>query len=208
MTRSTATPSFAPTSAASSEYRPPVGTKAATRVVKYLKSASGERPMRKPTSTPERAKKAPSEPPRRSQRVQGIGADGAQLPANFREPTAYVPQGAWESRPRNVEDVPLLADDEDDDAAAAEAAAKRGAVVAALAAKEAKKPSARTPMDAKAYRASLQSFALKEADVAKVTKDRTYSLAWLPSTDKLLIAAGDKSGRVGLWDVDDADGET
>ena len=155
-----------------------------------------------------RAKKAPSEPPRRSQRVQGIGADGAQLPANFREPTAYVPQGAWESRPRNVEDVPLLADDEDDDAAAAETAAKRGAVVAALAAKEAKKPSARTPMDAKAYRASLQSFALKEADVAKVTKDRTYSLAWLPSTDKLLIAAGDKSGRVGLWDVDDADGET
>ena len=155
-----------------------------------------------------RAKKAPSEPPRRSQRVQGIGADGAQLPANFREPTAYVPQGAWESRPRNVEDVPLLADDEDDDDAAAEAAAKRGAVVAALAAKEAKKPSARTPMDAKAYRASLQSFALKEADVAKVTKDRTYSLAWLPSTDKLLIAAGDKSGRVGLWDVDDADGET
>jgi len=155
-----------------------------------------------------RAKKAPSEPPRRSQRVQGIGADGAQLPANFREPTAYVPQGAWESRPRNVEDVPLLADDEDDDAAAAETAAKRGAIVAALAAKEAKKPSARTPMDARAYRASLQSFALKEADVAKVTKDRTYSLAWLPSTDKLLIAAGDKSGRVGLWDVDDADGET
>ena len=155
-----------------------------------------------------RAKKAPSEPPRRSQRVQGIGADGAQLPANFREPTAYVPQGAWESRPRNVEDVPLLADDEDDDAAAAETAAKRGAIVAALAAKEAKKPSARTPLDAKAYRASLQSFALKEADVAKVTKDRTYSLAWLPSTDKLLIAAGDKSGRVGLWDVDDADGET
>ncbi|KAH8061379.1 hypothetical protein JL722_3994 [Aureococcus anophagefferens] len=120
-----------------------------------------------------RAKKAPSEPPRRSQR-----------------------------------DVPLLADDEDDDAAAAETAAKRGAIVAALAAKEAKKPSARTPMDARAYRASLQSFALKEADVAKVTKDRTYSLAWLPSTDKLLIAAGDKSGRVGLWDVDDADGET
>ena len=59
-TRSTATPSFAPTSAASSEYRPPVGTKAATRVVKYLKSASGERPMRKPTSTPERAKKVPT----------------------------------------------------------------------------------------------------------------------------------------------------
>ncbi|KAH8068340.1 hypothetical protein JL721_6919 [Aureococcus anophagefferens] len=121
---------------------------------------------------------------------------------------AYAPQGAWESRPRNAEDVPLLADDEDDDAAAAETAAKRGAIVAALAAKEAKKPSARTPMDARAYRALLQSFALKEADVAKVTKDRTYSLAWLPSTDKLLIAAGDKSGRVGLWDVDDADGET
>ena len=154
-----------------------------------------------------RAKKAPSEPPRRSQRVQGIGADGAALPANFREPSSYAPAAAvsWSERPRNLEDVTFVADDHDDDAAAAAAAARCGAVVAGGGGDV---RSSAPSMAAADYRASLTAMRLAEGDVAKVTKDRTYSLAWLPVADRLVLAAGDKSGRLGIWNVDDDDGET
>ena len=38
--------------------------------------------------------------------------------------------------------------------------------------------------------------------VAKVTPDRIYSVAAHPGSSKLIAAAGDKQGYVGLWDVD------
>ena len=38
--------------------------------------------------------------------------------------------------------------------------------------------------------------------VAKVVPDRIYSLAFHPSPHKLIVAAGDKKGHVGLWDID------
>lgn len=41
-----------------------------------------------------------------------------------------------------------------------------------------------------------------EKCVAKVVPDRIYGIAVHPSTDKVLAAAGDKSGYVGIWDVD------
>eukprot|EP00897_Mesotaenium_endlicherianum_P009721 jgi/Mesen1/8778/ME000524S08064 len=43
---------------------------------------------------------------------------------------------------------------------------------------------------------------LKESDYAKVVKGRIHTLAFLPTRDKVLVAAGDKEGQVGLWDVD------
>jgi WD40 repeat protein len=42
----------------------------------------------------------------------------------------------------------------------------------------------------------------KEEWVAKVTPDRIYSVSAHPSESKLIVAAGDKQGYVGLWDVD------
>lgn len=42
-----------------------------------------------------------------------------------------------------------------------------------------------------------------EQNVAKVTPDRIYSVAAHPSSDKLVVCAGDKQGYVGLWNVDD-----
>ena len=42
---------------------------------------------------------------------------------------------------------------------------------------------------------------LKVTDVAKVVPDRIYSVATHPATDRLLVAAGDKKGNVGLWNV-------
>lgn len=43
--------------------------------------------------------------------------------------------------------------------------------------------------------------------VAKVVPDRIYGLAVHPSSDKLIAAAGDKSGYVGIWNVDGASKE-
>jgi len=41
-----------------------------------------------------------------------------------------------------------------------------------------------------------------EECVAKVVPDRIYSVAFHPSAHKLIAAAGDKTGFIGLWDVD------
>jgi WD40 repeat protein len=38
--------------------------------------------------------------------------------------------------------------------------------------------------------------------VAKVTPDRIYGVCCHPSEHKLIVAAGDKQGHIGLWDVD------
>jgi WD40 repeat protein len=38
--------------------------------------------------------------------------------------------------------------------------------------------------------------------VAKMTRDRIYGIATHPSTDQLVIAAGDKQGNIGIWNVD------
>ena len=35
--------------------------------------------------------------------------------------------------------------------------------------------------------------------VAKVTSDRAYSVACLPSSSAVVVAVGDKSGNLGIW---------
>lgn len=35
----------------------------------------------------------------------------------------------------------------------------------------------------------------------QVTKDGVGHMGWLPSSDQLLLAAGDKSGKVSLWHI-------
>ena len=44
--------------------------------------------------------------------------------------------------------------------------------------------------------------------MAKVTHRRIYSLAVHPTKSKLLIAAGDRDGGLGVWDVKDRTSET
>ena len=58
--------------------------------------------------------------------------------------------------------------------------------------------------ETKAYMARLKALHIAEDDVAKLTRDRITSSWCHPSESKLLCAAGDKSGHVGLWDVDNA----
>ena len=51
----------------------------------------------------------------------------------------------------------------------------------------------------------LSSLSVAEDDIAKLVPERIFSLEVHPSPSKLLIAAGDTWGRVGLWDVEAGD---
>ncbi|NXM27414.1 WDR76 protein, partial [Oxyruncus cristatus] len=58
----------------------------------------------------------------------------------------------------------------------------------------------RTP-DMERYQKSLSSMVLSEENVRKVVKSRVCSMAIHPSESTILVAAGDKLGHVGLWNV-------
>lgn len=51
------------------------------------------------------------------------------------------------------------------------------------------------------YSSGLKEMKLTEDRVAKVVKDRVFSLAFHPCSSSLLVAAGDKWGKLGLWNV-------
>ncbi|XP_054626423.1 WD repeat-containing protein 76 isoform X2 [Dunckerocampus dactyliophorus] len=51
------------------------------------------------------------------------------------------------------------------------------------------------------YCSSLRKMTISEEKVAKVVKDRIFSAAFHPSSTSLLMAAGDKWGKVGLWSL-------
>ena len=48
---------------------------------------------------------------------------------------------------------------------------------------------------------TLRRMTITSQRVAKVTKDRIFSVAVHPSKRKILACAGDKWGKIGLWDV-------
>lgn len=52
---------------------------------------------------------------------------------------------------------------------------------------------------------ALEALSVREDDIAKLVPDRIFSLEMHPADTKLLVAAGDTWGRVGLWDVDAGD---
>ncbi|XP_056231412.1 WD repeat-containing protein 76 [Seriola aureovittata] len=54
-------------------------------------------------------------------------------------------------------------------------------------------------LDVKEYSSALKNMRITEDRVAKVVKDRIFSAAFHPCTSSLLMAAGDKWGKVGLW---------
>ncbi|XP_034535917.1 WD repeat-containing protein 76 isoform X2 [Notolabrus celidotus] len=57
----------------------------------------------------------------------------------------------------------------------------------------------KTELDLKEYRTALKSMRISEDKVAKVVKDRIFSAAFHPCSSSLLMATGDKWGKVGLW---------
>ncbi|NXI73459.1 WDR76 protein, partial [Anseranas semipalmata] len=55
--------------------------------------------------------------------------------------------------------------------------------------------------DMKRYQYSLNSMVLSEDNVKKVVKNRICSIAIHPSESTIFVAAGDKYGQIGLWNV-------
>lgn len=51
------------------------------------------------------------------------------------------------------------------------------------------------------YQDSLNSMVLSEDNIKKVVKYRVCSMAIHPSESIIFVAAGDKSGQIGLWNV-------
>uniref|UniRef100_A0A3B5M038 WD repeat-containing protein 76 n=1 Tax=Xiphophorus couchianus TaxID=32473 RepID=A0A3B5M038_9TELE len=51
------------------------------------------------------------------------------------------------------------------------------------------------------YISALKNLKIREDDVVKVVKDRVFSAAFHPCSSSLLLAAGDKWGKVGLWNM-------
>ena len=58
-----------------------------------------------------------------------------------------------------------------------------------------------TSGDLQTFCKTLAKMRLTPERVAKVVKDRIFSVTVHPSVEKLLVCAGDKWGKVGLWDV-------
>lgn len=56
--------------------------------------------------------------------------------------------------------------------------------------------------DLKMYKESLQKMRINEDRVVKVVKERIFSAAFHPCSSSLLMAAGDKWGQVGIWNLD------
>ncbi|XP_073693638.1 WD repeat-containing protein 76 [Garra rufa] len=54
----------------------------------------------------------------------------------------------------------------------------------------------------KSYQQMLKKLSINDSCVVKVVKDRICSAAFHPSSSNLLMAAGDKSGHLGLWKPD------
>jgi len=42
---------------------------------------------------------------------------------------------------------------------------------------------------------------LKVSQIEKVTKDRIFSMAVTPTAEKTFVLAGDKWGKIGIWDI-------
>uniref|UniRef100_A0A3B5M5C2 WD repeat-containing protein 76 n=1 Tax=Xiphophorus couchianus TaxID=32473 RepID=A0A3B5M5C2_9TELE len=58
-----------------------------------------------------------------------------------------------------------------------------------------------TVMSEHRYISALKNLKIREDDVVKVVKDRVFSAAFHPCSSSLLLAAGDKWGKVGLWNM-------
>nr|XP_056721740.1 WD repeat-containing protein 76 [Euleptes europaea] len=70
-----------------------------------------------------------------------------------------------------------------------------------------KKTEMSLPPHLESYKAGLRGMVLREDAVAKVVHTRIYSVAVHPSESTTLVAAGDKEGHVGLWNLDCSLGE-
>ncbi|NXM61515.1 WDR76 protein, partial [Illadopsis cleaveri] len=139
-------------------------------------------------------KKVEDEPTRRrSMRLLRVEPQDIPLLESFR-PAAAV---AAEYPQVPVGPLPMVPEDQAEDSKWTEALLGTWMRISELKAEDADKG---TP-DIKRYQESLSSMVLSEENIRKVVKARVCSMAIHPSESTILVAAGDKWGHIGLWNV-------
>ncbi|XP_061450746.1 WD repeat-containing protein 76 isoform X2 [Rhineura floridana] len=131
---------------------------------------------------------------RRSMRLQKIDPLGAPLPE-----TQSQPEPAVEEHPRLPPGpLQMIPTDQDKENEVTEGFLNVWAKISQVKPNTIEKPTC----DLESYKASLHKMVLQEDSVAKVVQNRIHSVAIHPSESRSLVAAGDKWGQIGLWDLD------
>ncbi|NXQ32013.1 WDR76 protein, partial [Alaudala cheleensis] len=137
-------------------------------------------------------KKVEDEPaPRRSMRLLRVE------PLDIPLLETFAPAAVEEYHQVPVGPLPMVPEDEAENSKWTEALLGTWMRISELKAGDA----ARGTPDIKRYQESLSSMVLSQENVRKVVKARVCSLAIHPSESTILVAAGDKLGHVGLWNV-------
>lgn len=171
--------------------------------------AGSRRPVVKGSAINKKEKREVVPPRKPSLRQRNLDPEGKVVP----DKPALPEPAAVERHPRKPS-VPLDAAKISTGAVSAEEAAAFLArltdldATAAAATPRTKASPKKRPARAEAPNAlplDLSGLTVGEDDIAKLVPERIFSLEMHPSASKLLVAAGDTWGRVGLWDVDAGD---
>ncbi|XP_053128443.1 WD repeat-containing protein 76 isoform X2 [Hemicordylus capensis] len=132
---------------------------------------------------------------RRSMRLQRVDPLGAPLPE-----LRPQPEPSMEEHPRLPPGpLQMIPADRDQETELTEGFLNLWARISQETLNKAEKPVA---CNLESYKASLRRMVLREDAVAKVVKNRIHSVAIHPSESRTLVAAGDKWGQMGLWNLD------
>ncbi|KAM6388358.1 WD repeat-containing protein 76 isoform 1-T1 [Pluvialis apricaria] len=124
----------------------------------------------------------------RLQRVEPSGIPVVEMPAQpAAEEYPQVPAGP----------LPMLPEDQMENSKLTEALLTTWMRISEMKANDTEKHTC----DMKRYQHSLNSMVLSEDNIKKVVKYRVCSMAIHPSESIIFVAAGDKSGQIGLWNV-------
>ncbi|KAM6059567.1 WD repeat-containing protein 76 [Theristicus caerulescens] len=126
---------------------------------------------------------------RRSMRLQRVEPSGIPMPEMPAQPEyPQVPAGP----------LPMVPEDQVENSTLAEDLLATWMRISEMKANDTEKHTC----DMKRYQDSLNSMVLSEDNVKKVVKYRVCSMAIHPSESIIFVAAGDKFGQIGLWNVD------
>nr|XP_008118629.2 PREDICTED: WD repeat-containing protein 76 [Anolis carolinensis] len=138
-------------------------------------------------------KSEPATACRRSMRLQRVDPTGLPLPEPQAQPEPV------EEHPRLPPGLlPMVPADQEQGAERTKGFLEMWAKISQVEPKEEE----RITCTLESYQSSLRRMVLSRDSVAKVVRDRIYSVAVHPSESKTLVAAGDKWGQIGLWDLE------
>ena len=164
-----------------------------------------KRPVHRKGLEAKRAKTQEVLPRRRSSRLQGAPADGAEIVAESKGSVVVGTSSGAEKRQldggvsvvnasqpaerHSKDDLPFESDnaEKEYDESILSALDRCGRVRARQG----------------STKSNLSALTLREEDVAKVTKSACTHLAFMPCPGELILAAADKRGNVGIWKVDE-----